>query len=65
MSRYHLAQLNVGIATAPLDSDVMADFMNNLDRINALAESSPGFVWRLKADDATRRRCGRSTTAPS
>ena len=51
MSRFHLAQLNIGIATAPLDSDVMADFMNNLDRINALAESSPGFVWRLKADD--------------
>jgi Domain of unknown function (DUF3291) len=51
MSRYQLAQLNIGIATAPLDSDVMADFMNNLDRINALAESSPGFVWRLKADD--------------
>ena len=51
MTRYHLAQLNIGIATAPLDSDVMADFMNNLDRINALAESSPGFVWRLKADD--------------
>lgn len=51
MSSYHLAQLNVGIATAPLDSDVMADFMNSLDRINALAESSPGFVWRLKTDD--------------
>jgi hypothetical protein len=51
MSRYHLAQLNVGIATAALDSPVMADFMGNLDRINALAESSPGFVWRLKADD--------------
>ena len=51
MPRYHLAQLNVGIATAPLDSAAMADFMNSLDRINALAESSPGFVWRLKADD--------------
>jgi hypothetical protein len=51
MSRHHLAQLNVGIATAPLDSEAMADFMNNLDRINALAESSPGFVWRLSADD--------------
>ena len=51
MARYHLAQLNVGIATAALDSDVMADFMNNLDNVNALAEASPGFVWRLKADD--------------
>ena len=51
MSTHHLAQLNVGIATAPLDSDVMADFMNNLERINALAESAPGFVWRLAGDN--------------
>lgn len=51
MPRYHLAQLNVGIATAPLDSDMMADFMNNLERINALAESAPGFVWRLAGDN--------------
>jgi len=32
---------------APIDSDIMADFVNNLDRINALAEQSEGFVWRL------------------
>ena len=51
MSRHHLAQLNVGIATAPLDSPIMADFMGNLDRINALAESAPGFVWRLAGDN--------------
>lgn len=51
MSTYQLAQLNVGIATAPLDSDVMADFMNNLERVNALAESAPGFVWRLAGDN--------------
>jgi hypothetical protein len=50
MSRYHLAQLNVGIIKAPLESPVMADFVNNLDRINALAESSPGFVWRLQTE---------------
>lgn len=36
----------------------MADFVANLDRINALAESSPGFVWRLQTDegDATAMR---------
>jgi len=28
----------------------MADFANNLDKINALAEASPGFIWRLKDD---------------
>jgi hypothetical protein len=51
MSNYHLAQLNVARLLASLDSPMLADFVNNLDRINALAESSTGFVWRLKDDD--------------
>jgi hypothetical protein len=46
---FHLAQLNVARAVAPLDDDQLADFMNRR-RGNALAESSPGFVWRLKTD---------------
>ena len=33
-----------------MDSPVMSDFVANLDPINRLAESSPGFVWRLKDD---------------
>jgi Domain of unknown function (DUF3291) len=48
---YDLAQLNIGIGRGPIDSPVMAEFVANLDRINAVAEASPGFVWRLKADD--------------
>jgi hypothetical protein len=48
---YELAQLNVAAMKAPLDSPTMADFVANLDRINALAERSPGFVWRLASDD--------------
>ena len=44
---YHIAQINIGRILAPLDTPVMADFMNNLDRINALADETPGFVWRL------------------
>ncbi|PTL85506.1 DUF3291 domain-containing protein [Vitiosangium sp. GDMCC 1.1324] len=51
MKAWHIAQLNVARAIAPLDSPQLADFMAALDRINALAESSPGFVWRLKSDD--------------
>ena len=47
---WHLAQLNVARAVAPLDSPQLADFMAALDRINALAEASPGFVWRLVGD---------------
>lgn len=58
MSQYELAQLNIAVMKEPLTSPVMADFVANLDRINALAEGSPGFVWRLKGDgnDATSLR---------
>jgi hypothetical protein len=45
---FHLAQINIARMLAPIDSPVMADFVANLDRINALAENSEGFVWRLK-----------------
>lgn len=47
---FHLAQVNVARALAPLDSRDMAGFIEQLDEINALAEQSPGFVWRLKSD---------------
>jgi hypothetical protein len=48
---HELAQLNIGVIRAPMDSPVMAEFANNLDRINALAETSPGFVWRLQTEE--------------
>jgi hypothetical protein len=58
MSNYELAQLNVALMKESLESPGMADFVANLDRINALAESSPGFVWRLQTEegDATALR---------
>ena len=43
----HLAQLNIAEAIASMDSPEMADFVNNIERINSLAESSPGYIWRL------------------
>jgi Domain of unknown function (DUF3291) len=48
---FNLAQINIAKMLAPIDSPVMADFVANLDSINALAESSDGFVWRLKDDN--------------
>jgi len=51
MSAYSLAQLNVALMKEPLESPRMADFVANLDRINALAESSPGFVWRMQTEE--------------
>ncbi len=46
----HLAQLNVARAVDELASPRLADFMAALDRVNDVAERSPGFVWRLKSD---------------
>lgn len=56
MPDYHLAQLNIGLLRAPLDSPPLAHFVAQLDPINALADAAPGFVWRLTAEgsnDAT------------
>jgi hypothetical protein len=44
----HVAQLNVGRLRAPMDDPIIDDFRENLDPINALAEVTPGFVWRLQ-----------------
>jgi Domain of unknown function (DUF3291) len=44
----HLAQLNIGRLRYPTDDPRMAGFMDNLDFVNAIAERTPGFVWRLK-----------------
>jgi len=51
MSRYHIAQVNIGRIREPLDSPVMAGFVGRLDEINALADHSSGFVWRLQTSE--------------
>ncbi|MCI0541425.1 MAG: DUF3291 domain-containing protein [Verrucomicrobiales bacterium] len=48
MNDYHVAQVNVAKMKAPLDSPIMADFVDALDEVNALADRSPGFVWRFQ-----------------
>ena len=44
----HLAEINVARLRHPLDDPRIAEFVANLDRVNALAEETDGFVWRLK-----------------
>ena len=58
MTRSHLAQVNIARLAAPLDSPQLADFVANLQPINAIADASPGFVWRLQTEegDATSLR---------
>jgi hypothetical protein len=51
MPPYHIAQVNIGRIRAELDDPIMAGFVNRLEEINALADASPGFVWRLQTDE--------------
>ena len=53
MSAMHIAQLNIGRLIAPQSDPRVAEFMNNLDRINGLAERMPGFVWRYMDDSGS------------
>src|SRR5918992_2595191 len=48
---WHLAQLNIGRLRAPIFDPALADFVANLDPINALADATPGFVWRLQTEE--------------
>ena len=55
MASHHLAQFNIDRMLAPIDHLIMADFVSQLPPVNALADASPGFVWRLQTEsgDAT------------
>ncbi len=58
MTNFELAQLKIARMVAPLESPEMSEFVDNLGPINALAEQSPGYVWRLQTEegDATAMR---------
>ena len=46
-----VAEFNWGRLVAAWDNPKVAEFANNTDRVNRLAERAPGFVWRMGADE--------------
>ena len=58
MSAFQIAELNIALAKAPVDSPLLAEFAAALEPVNALADAAPGFVWRLQSEegDATSIR---------
>jgi hypothetical protein len=48
---WELAQVNVARLTASLDSPEVAGFVAALEPVNALADATDGFVWRLQTED--------------
>ena len=51
MKPFHIAQVNIARMKADIADPVMAPFVTRLDEINALADRSPGFVWRLQDEE--------------
>ena len=47
---FHLAQINIARFRLPIDHPANADFVASLDRVNALAEAQPGFIWRFTGE---------------
>jgi len=50
-ANYYLAQVNIGRLRAPVDDPLISGFAARLEDINALADQSPGFVWRLQTEE--------------
>jgi hypothetical protein len=51
MPGFQLAQVNIGLPLEPLESALLAEFVAQLEPVNAVADTSPGFVWRLQTED--------------
>ena len=47
----HIVQANIARMRAPMDDPKMAGFVERLEPLNALADASPGFVWRLQTEE--------------
>jgi len=47
-AEYYLAQINIALMKAPLDDPIMTEFAAALNEVNAIADRSPGFIWRLQ-----------------
>ncbi len=52
--KQHLAQLNIGRAKYDNDDPRFAGFIDNLDKVNGVADRSKGFIWRLKEEDGEK-----------
>jgi Domain of unknown function (DUF3291) len=48
---FNIAEINIALPLAPVDSPLLEEFAAQLDPVNALADRSPGFVWRLQTED--------------
>jgi hypothetical protein len=52
MNNYQIAQINIArMHGVSINDHIMQEFVDNLDKVNDLAENSEGFIWRLKDEN--------------
>jgi hypothetical protein len=52
MNHYKIAEINVArMKWVNINDPMMKEFVENLDKVNSIAEMSEGFIWRLKDDN--------------
>ncbi len=51
MSSFQVAQVNIALPRESLDTPLLAEFVAELDPVNARADAADGFVWRLQTED--------------
>jgi len=61
---YHIAQVNIAHMIAPLTDPLMADFVAQLNIVNAFADNSPGFVWRFQTAEGNATTFKKPFQAP-
>jgi len=61
---WHLAQINVARLVAPEGDARVQGFFDALERVNALADASPGFVWRLQDGEGAGATAIQATVDP-
>jgi hypothetical protein len=49
-SNWHLAEFNFAKAVAPMEDPLLADFVAASPDVNAIADASPGFIWRFQPE---------------
>ncbi len=54
---FHLAEFNTGLLRYDWNDPRVADFVEALDDVNAIAARSPGFIWRMPDEEMEAAQC--------
>ena len=57
----YIAEFNWGVLKADWEDPLVAEFVDNLDRVEAIADRFPGFIWRLPPEEMEHQQIGQNS----